>query len=69
MRGAFLIRGGLECMLQLCHSICGYEKMTGMQFKQAETPDEIEQIHRLNHRIFAEEVGQHSRTPDGRLID
>ena len=56
-------------MLQLCHSICGYEKMTGMQFKQAETPDEIEQIHRLNHRIFAEEVGQHSRTPDGRLID
>ena len=43
--------------------------MTGMQFKQAEAPDEIEQIHRLNHRIFAEEVGLHARTPDGRLID
>ena len=68
-RDSFLIRGSVECVVQLCHSICGYEKMTGMQFKQAETPDEIEQIHRLNHRIFAEEVGQHARTPDGRLID
>src|SRR5258707_10166243 len=43
--------------------------MAGMQFKEAETPDEIEQIHRLNHRVFAEEVGQHARTADGRLID
>lgn len=43
--------------------------MTGMQFKEAETPEEIEQIHRLNHRVFAEEVGQHARTADGRLID
>lgn len=43
--------------------------MSDVQFKQAETAEEIEQIHRLNHRIFAEEVGQHARTGDGRLID
>jgi aspartate aminotransferase-like enzyme len=43
--------------------------MAGMQFKEAETADEIEQIHRLNHRVFAEEIGQHARTADGRLID
>lgn len=41
----------------------------GIHFKQAETAAEIEQIHRLNHRIFAEEVGQHERTADGRLVD
>jgi aspartate aminotransferase-like enzyme len=43
--------------------------MNDVQFKQAETAEEIEQIHRLNHRIFAEEVGQHAPTPDGRLVD
>ena len=43
--------------------------MVDLEFKRAETDDEMEQIHRLNHRIFAEEVGQHARTPDGRLID
>ena len=43
--------------------------MHGIQFKEAETPDEFEQVHRLNHRIFAEEIGQHSTTPDGQLID
>jgi aspartate aminotransferase-like enzyme len=43
--------------------------MGDVQFKQAETAEEIEQIHRLNHRIFAEEVGQHAKTRDGRLID
>ena len=43
--------------------------MIDVRFKPAETADEIEQVHRLNHRIFAEEVGQHARTPDGRLID
>jgi aspartate aminotransferase-like enzyme/N-acyl-L-homoserine lactone synthetase len=56
-------------MLQLCDSICGYEAMTGIQFKEAETSFEIEQIHRLNHRVFAEEIGQHPRTPDGHLVD
>lgn len=43
--------------------------MNDVQFKQAETDDEIEQIHRLNHRVFAEEVGQHASAPDGRLVD
>jgi aspartate aminotransferase-like enzyme/N-acyl-L-homoserine lactone synthetase len=43
--------------------------IAGILFKQAETAEEFEQIHRLNHRIFAEEVGQHSRTADGRLVD
>jgi hypothetical protein len=43
--------------------------MSDVQFKQAETAEEIEQIHRLNHLIFAEEVGQHAKTRDGRLID
>jgi aspartate aminotransferase-like enzyme/predicted N-acetyltransferase YhbS len=43
--------------------------MTGIQFKEAETPHEIDQIHRLNHQVFAEEIGQHSTTADGHLID
>jgi aspartate aminotransferase-like enzyme/predicted N-acetyltransferase YhbS len=43
--------------------------MVDIHFKKAETAEEFEQIHRLNHRIFAEEVGQHERTRDGRLID
>ena len=43
--------------------------MIDVHFKPAESAEEIEQVHRLNHRIFAEEVGQHPRTPDGRLID
>src|SRR5689334_14643924 len=43
--------------------------MIDLEFKPAETDDEMEQIHRLNHRIFAEEVGQHARTVDGRLVD
>ena len=43
--------------------------MVDVRFKPANTAEDIEQVHRLNHRIFAEEVGQHPRTPDGRLID
>src|SRR6266568_107347 len=43
--------------------------MTGILFKQAESADEIEQIHRLNHQVFAEEVGQHAPTADARLVD
>ena len=43
--------------------------MEDIQFKQAESCGEIEQIHRLNHCIFAEEVGQHAKTADGLLID
>jgi aspartate aminotransferase-like enzyme len=43
--------------------------MSDLQFKQAETAEEMEQIHRLNHRIFSEEVGQYGQRHDGRLID
>lgn len=30
---------------------------------------EFEQIHRLNHRTFAEEIPQHAADPSGRLVD
>jgi aspartate aminotransferase-like enzyme len=43
--------------------------MPEILFKQAETAEEIEQIHRFNHQVFAEEIGQHPATSDGRLID
>jgi hypothetical protein len=38
-------------------------------FKTAETEADFEGLRRLNHRIFAEEIGQHAPTGDGRLID
>jgi GNAT superfamily N-acetyltransferase len=30
---------------------------------------EFEQIHRLNYRTFVEEIPQHERNPEGRLVD
>lgn len=33
------------------------------------TQKEFEQIHQLNHEIFAEEIPQHEQKEDGRLID
>jgi predicted N-acetyltransferase YhbS len=39
------------------------------RFKMADHDDELEQIHRLNHRTFAEELGQHAAHVDGRLVD
>jgi aspartate aminotransferase-like enzyme len=41
----------------------------GYVFKRAETPEEFEQIHRLNYRTFVAEIPQHHDTGDGRLID
>ena len=38
-------------------------------FKRAETADEFEQVHRLNHAVFAVEVGQYEPDLAGRLID
>jgi aspartate aminotransferase-like enzyme len=38
-------------------------------FKRAETGPEFEQIHRLNHRTFADEIPQHRSTDDGLLVD
>ena len=43
--------------------------MSNIEFTEAITPEQIEQIHRLNHKIFAEEVRQHHTTADGLLID
>ena len=39
------------------------------RFKQAETPDEFEQIFRLNHAVFAGELEQHPTQPGERLVD
>lgn len=38
-------------------------------FKRAETKQEFDQIHRLNHRTFVEEIPQHQPTLDGVLVD
>lgn len=43
--------------------------MSRIQFKQVESSQEIEQIHALNHRVFAEEIAQHHRRPSGLLVD
>ncbi|MDR2862265.1 MAG: aminotransferase class V-fold PLP-dependent enzyme [Puniceicoccales bacterium] len=40
-----------------------------LQCKVANTPDEIEQIHRLNYRTFVEEIPQHPPNPERRLVD
>lgn len=40
-----------------------------LQFKIASRPAEFEQIHRLNYRIFVEEIPQHEPNADGTLID
>lgn len=37
--------------------------------KVADTPDEIEQIHRLNYRTFVEEIPQHQANLERRLVD
>lgn len=42
---------------------------TDLQIKIAETEAEFEKIHRLNYRTFAEEIPQHEKNEDGRLID
>jgi len=39
------------------------------RFKAAETPDEFEQIFRLNHAVFAGELEQHPAQPSERLVD
>ncbi len=39
------------------------------RFKQAETPEEFEQIFRLNHTVFAGELEQHPAQPGERLVD
>jgi len=43
--------------------------MTQVLFKSAETEAEFQQIHALNHRIFAEEIAQHPTDPSRLLVD
>lgn len=38
-------------------------------FKRAESKEEFEQVHRLNHRTFVDEIPQHQATGTGVLID
>lgn len=38
-------------------------------FKTAETPEEFEQVHELNHRTFVREIGQYADNGLGRLVD
>lgn len=38
-------------------------------FRRAATAVDLEQVHRLNHEIFASEVGQHEPDAAGRLVD
>jgi len=39
------------------------------RFKKAETPEEFEQIFRLNYAVFAGELEQHPAQPGERLVD
>ena len=42
---------------------------SGLTFKQADSQAEFEQIHQLNYRTFAEEIGQYAADGSGLLID
>lgn len=42
---------------------------TGLVFKIASERGEMEQIHLLNYRTFVEEIPQHQRNAEGRLVD
>lgn len=43
--------------------------MPKLLFRQAVSPADLEQIHALNHRVFAEEIAQHGTHPSGLLVD
>jgi aspartate aminotransferase-like enzyme len=43
--------------------------MAEIQFREAQSAHDLDQIHRLNHRVFAEEIGQHGKTADHQLVD
>ena len=42
---------------------------TRYRFKRATSPEELEQVFRLNHDVFAEELAQHQADGSGRLVD
>jgi hypothetical protein len=39
------------------------------RFKQADSPAELEQVHRLNYQTFVREIPQHADTGTGQLVD
>src|SRR5258705_490561 len=41
----------------------------GLRFKIATEDWEFEAVHRLNYKTFVEEIPQHARNPDQRLVD
>ncbi len=43
--------------------------MSRLLFKEAESSIELQQVHALNHRVFADEIGQHQANSSGLLID
>ena len=53
-------------MKRLPRALAPAEPLT---FGIATESDELEQVHRLNYRTFVEEIPQHGRNPDRRLVD
>jgi hypothetical protein len=43
--------------------------MSALRFKVASEADEFEKIHRLNYRTFVDEIPQHEKNPEERLVD
>lgn len=43
--------------------------MPRVLFRPAQSSADLEQIHALNHRVFAEEIAQHERQPSRLLVD
>ncbi len=43
--------------------------MSSLMFKVATEPWEFEEIHKLNYRTFVEEIPQHERNPEQKLVD
>ncbi len=43
--------------------------MSDVEFREARTAEEIDQLQRLNYRTFSEELGQHEPRADGVLVD
>jgi hypothetical protein len=53
-------------------SLAGHQpglKFRGYQFKLADRPEELDQVHRLVFRTFVLEIKQHPDPGGGRLID
>lgn len=42
---------------------------SGIIFRKAESPEDFNKIHRLNHTVFSEEIGQHAQNASGVLVD